>query len=419
MTTPVELPGNPGIVSDSAASYRGTASAIEDAATRIRSLASESATAKSEAVRALSENAGDLADRLEKLHERYAVAGSALTVYADALATVKERSRANAIRYNDALAAQRHAEERIAHYVAMQRSLHDAEQMEYAAERVTFWIKERNDARVDVQEAINRHNQIEHDRDGAADAAKDQIKDVIDSDGLNDSWWDNVKGWVAENAEFLKTLKDALGWIATGLSLLSFVFPVLAPFALAAAALTAGLSLLLAASGEISWLEFGLDALALVTAGVGAAAGKTVSQAVKGLKGLRIARVTAQGGTKSAVRVVTGSFNSVCVGSMRSVAPRTLTKWMQVALYQGKENASAFRMLTMTRAGAGPLDAFFIDAGTQALVTIRNVGLAELAIDGIDELLGSDSGLPWGLDQVQESYSGLVETTTVELGSSW
>ncbi len=433
MTTPHLLAGDPEVVRTTATSYSETADAVTRAAQQIRNLARESATATSDAIKALAENAGDVAARLERLNERYAIAGSALSTYGDALATAKESSSQNADRYADAVDAYNHAQGQIDHFVSTQRSTGDIEQMEHAAEMIRYWANQRAYAQQDVSTYITRHATIESERDAAAKTAKSQIDEAVDNDGLNDSMWDNIKGWVSDHAEFLKKLKDALGWITTGLSVLSFFFPVLAPFALAAAALTAGLSLLLAASGEISWLEFGLDALALVTMGVGAVAGRTVSQAVKGLKGLRVVRVAAGGVSKSsAVRVVSGSFNSVQVGKLAIFTRAGMAKLREVNEFRGLANANAMRVFTRTKAGAGSLDSFFIDAGREAIGTMRNVAALNGAIHGLDTF-GSESekigefadriGIPSfvgdGLDFVHDACLELTDATTVQAGSSW
>ncbi|WP_454117998.1 hypothetical protein [Microbacterium lacticum] len=130
--------------------------------------------------------------------------------------------------------------------------------------------------------------------------------------------------------------------ITLALSLLSFVFPVLAPFALAAAALTAGVGLVLAATGQMSWLEFGLDLLAAATMGVGAAASRTIAGVMTALKGTRVARLAAQG-SPNALRVVTGSFNGVLKGRVAvKLGPLTVKnapRWLEAYSAKGVTNA--------------------------------------------------------------------------------
>lgn len=432
MTTPHVLPGDPDVVHTAARSYSATAEAVTRAAQQIRSLAGDSSTATSDAIKALAENAGDVADRLTRLHERYSTAGSALWTYGDALGSAKSSSLHNAQQYYDAQQAHDHAQGQIDHYVAVQRSASEIEQMNQAAEMVTYWVNQRNYAHQDMANYVSRHAQIESERDDAASAAQRQIDGAVDNDGLNDSTWDNIKGWVSEHAEFLKKLKDALSWITTGLSLLSLVFPVLAPFALAAAVLTAGLSLLLAASGEISWLEFGLDALSVVTMGVGAVAGRTVSTAVKGLKALRIARLVENGASKSrALRMVTGSFNSVQMGKFSLATLKSLSKLKEINTFKGMANANAMRVFTRTMAGAGPEDLPILQNGLRAIQTIRTANLVNSIVGGVDSAAGFSgtlsgvaesvglNGVAEVLEDVHQGYEGAYKTTTLEVGSRW
>lgn len=416
MTTPEELPGNPDVVLTAARSYTATAEAVTRAAAQILALSRESSTATSGAVMALSERAGDVADRLTRLHERYAVAGSALSSYSNSLSDIKASSRENAVSYHQAQYAYNHANDQIEYWQTVQRNASDPSQMAHAAEMINSLVQQRNHAHEAMSQAISCHTALVQDRDTAAETAQHLIDVAVDKDGLNDSIWDNIKGWVSENAEFLKKLKTALSWITTGLAVLSLFIPVLAPFALAAAALTAGLSLLLALSGEESWLEFGIDALALVTMGVGAVAGRTVTEAVSGLKGLRIVRVAASGASKSsAARVVTGSFNGVSMGkislnSLKSL--KGLAKLKDVYLYGGVENANAFRVFTRAVAGSGSLDSWALKPGLQALMAIRASQMVDPASRLLDLSTSFDSPLA-------EGYEKLKGATTLEVGSPW
>jgi hypothetical protein len=93
----------------------------------------------------------------------------------------------------------------------------------------------------------------------------------VSSDSLNDSWWDNVLDWVNQNAEWLKVVKDIHGRHRHRRRAVDLL-PVLAPIALGLAVLSMGLSFLLASSGDGSWFDFALDAIGVLTFGVGSAA---------------------------------------------------------------------------------------------------------------------------------------------------
>ncbi|WP_247608057.1 hypothetical protein [Streptomyces sp. SS52] len=96
-----------------------------------------------------------------------------------------------------------------------------------------------------------------------------EINDVIE-----DSWWDDVKGWAHDHADVIKAFIDALGWVATAAGFLALAIPLLNFVVLGIAVLTIGLRLLLVASGDASWTDVIFDVVGalLVVGGLGAAA---------------------------------------------------------------------------------------------------------------------------------------------------
>ncbi|MFF8569686.1 hypothetical protein ACF06L_00535 [Streptomyces sp. NPDC015408] len=100
-----------------------------------------------------------------------------------------------------------------------------------------------------------------------------KIRDEID-DVIEDSWWDDVKGWVHDHADGIKAFIDVLGWVATAAGFLALAIPGLNLLVLGIAALTIGLRLLLVASGDATWTDVIFDVVGglLVVGGLGAAA---------------------------------------------------------------------------------------------------------------------------------------------------
>ncbi|MBC2907180.1 hypothetical protein H4N64_37845 [Streptomyces sp. PSKA01] len=100
-----------------------------------------------------------------------------------------------------------------------------------------------------------------------------KIRDEID-DVIEDSWWDDVKGWVHDHADGIKAFIDVLGWVATAAGFLALAIPGLNLLVLGIALLTIGLRLLLVASGDASWTDVIFDVVGglLVVGGLGAAA---------------------------------------------------------------------------------------------------------------------------------------------------
>ncbi|MGW2291394.1 hypothetical protein [Streptomyces phaeochromogenes] len=124
-----------------------------------------------------------------------------------------------------------------------------------------------------LQSYRNRLNDITGDRDTRAKHHAGKIRDEIE-DVIEDSWWDDVKGWVHDNADLIKAFIDVLGWIATIAGFLALAIPGLNLVILGIAALTIGLRLLLVASGDATWTDVIFDVVGglLVVGGLGAAA---------------------------------------------------------------------------------------------------------------------------------------------------
>ncbi|MDQ0776581.1 hypothetical protein QF026_005047 [Streptomyces aurantiacus] len=113
-------------------------------------------------------------------------------------------------------------------------------------------------------------DRITGDRDERARHYAKKIRDQLD-DVIEDSWWDNVKGWVHENADWIKVVIDVLGWIATIVGVIAMFVPGLniAVFLVVAGLLVLGTRVLLVASGDASWMDVAMDSIGLVTMGMG------------------------------------------------------------------------------------------------------------------------------------------------------
>ncbi|WP_329270595.1 hypothetical protein [Streptomyces sp. NBC_01451] len=119
----------------------------------------------------------------------------------------------------------------------------------------------------------NQLNTITDDRDSRAEHHAGKIRDEIE-DVIEDSWWDDVKGWVHEHADGIKAFMDVLGWVATVAGFVALAIPGLNLLVIGIAALTIGLRLLLVASGDATWTDVIFDVVGglLVVGGLGAAA---------------------------------------------------------------------------------------------------------------------------------------------------
>lgn len=129
--------------------------------------------------------------------------------------------------------------------------------------------------------------------DAAAEAAVTKIKENWKTDDLHHSWQEAAyHGFM----KFLKGLVEVLGWIGMALAIVAMVIPGLQW--LGTAALVVGLvalggSVVLAATGEESWMGVVWGALGVLTAFGGKWASKLIEKATKGLKEVaNVAKVT-------------------------------------------------------------------------------------------------------------------------------
>lgn len=118
-----------------------------------------------------------------------------------------------------------------------------------------------------------------------------QIAQAID-DQLTDGFWDHVHGWVENHKEQIEKYTSRLGWVATIAAVGALMVPGLNVAVLGGlgafdlvAVLTGGGLLathsLMAAEGQGSWWEVGIDAVGLASFGYGRYLGKGISRAAE------------------------------------------------------------------------------------------------------------------------------------------
>ncbi|MFI8530426.1 putative T7SS-secreted protein [Streptomyces aquilus] len=132
--------------------------------------------------------------------------------------------------------------------------------------------------------------QVRSERDSRARHYAENIGRDI-SDIIKDSRWENFKDWVHEHADTIKSVVDALSWIATAIGIIALLFTPVGWIATAITITTISLTALvsighaaLAASGEGSWADFAMDVFALGTLGFGSVAMKGLKAATTSLK---------------------------------------------------------------------------------------------------------------------------------------
>ncbi|AEG45551.1 hypothetical protein [Isoptericola variabilis] len=425
------LDGDPAGIRRHANRYTRVAEKVAQAVADLRSTIADAESHESDAMDELARQADDVIPKLSKIQNRYEVAGSELATFADVLEQAQATVDAS-LRTRESLAAD------LARYDAQ-----ITEAQSSLAWAPTEEIEQRRDELVRLEntaapmaqslaDARTAYDGALEDVRTAGDKAEDAINEAVDADGLTDSRWDRFKSWVTENVGWIKVLKDALSIIATVLGVLSIFFPVLLPFAVAFAAATLLLSTTLAATGNGSWLDVGLDTVALLTLGVGAAIGSGVKLAQGALRVTRSARLAWAGASRpgvfgSLLRPVRAGLrygdDAVRVADDLAQAMPTGVRLLGRPTYGSLDDAwrvfrgggvdgAVFRSIAenATLGAGGLVDDVLLGAGrSMANASFANnlVGLAGTAVSWHDDLInGNILNVSPGLRDLPDAFGG-------------
>jgi len=137
------------------------------------------------------------------------------------------------------------------------------------------WHYELQEAEGDMEAARALLEDAKAVRDGAAERAAGTITAAVDDSLRNEGGFSGflkrTGNWLVHTA--LPVLADITSWAAAILGIAALFFPVLAPFALAAAALSLALDVAMVATGQGSWENVMIGVVGLATFGVGRVAG--------------------------------------------------------------------------------------------------------------------------------------------------
>ncbi len=279
------VPGDPDEIERAAKSLADMAEEITRQTANLRKLATAEGW-DADAGRTFAESAGELSGQLGKAHGRYATTAGALKGYAPQLRHAQSVA-------DGALADAKQAQVTVdAHRPPDHPPASQPTPAEVAAERQRQYAYEEG---VDALHAARRKlaEATDH-RDEHAGRAARTIRDSIDHDGLEDSWWDKFTNWVSEHADLLRAIARIAELVATVLSAIALVIsfipvlnvltPVLLGLAALASAVALVCTLMLALAGEASWADVGLALLSVAVVGV---AGKVVGRVLRGAKGTR------------------------------------------------------------------------------------------------------------------------------------
>jgi len=327
------VPGDPDEVAALGRRLRGTAAEIEQAAARLRTMCTDEFW-DSDAGQAFRQRSNDTAGKLAQAYTRYEATATALGTdsgdptpstaaqprYAGALSEAQRLSLQALTSAQDAAATQRQAMSQLHTAVATTTSgqppvpgaldpslgLLTPDSSGHLPVRpgeiseITALKGRYNTAADQLAAARALLARAEQTRDQAAHHAAALISDVIGRDGLTDGFWDHITNFIDEHAGLLSTISKVAGWVATIAGTLALcvgwipvvgqaLAAVLGTIALIASVVLLIADGLLAIGGKGSWLDVGLDVIAVASFGLGRAATGAVKDSAL------LARSTARG----------------------------------------------------------------------------------------------------------------------------
>lgn len=275
------VPGDPDAVRGQATYYADMAQTILDEANRLATLGQDDELV-GKYKESLQEELGDLSDEVRKAHGRYDAVGTALKPFATALDTARSESWGALQDAVSAHNAQASANAMPNPQATDGKPLTDAQKADQRSR--TTAINNANDA---LNRAKTRLSHALSDLNSAGKKAAGIIKDHSDDD-LKDHhhWWDVV-------VKIVKVIIEIANYVVIALAIISLFIPGLdlIIFAITAAILLA--DTILAATGNGSWMDVIVDAVALLTLGLG-------SSLAKG--GERAAEAAVEDATKAAIK---------------------------------------------------------------------------------------------------------------------
>ena len=264
-----------------------------------------------------------------------------------------------------------------------------------------------------LQSYRNRLNGITGDRDTRANHHAGKIRDEIE-DVIEDSPWDDFKGWIHDNADLIKAFIDVLGWIATVAGFVALAIPGLNLLVLGIAGLTILLRLLLVASGDATWTDVIFDVVGglLVVGGIGAAsklasgakatvgaaqAARTagLSRGLSGVKGIlddtgRMMTKMPQGPGRQAIGAARNAMRKSISQNVGLVAkgPLRVSPLSTLVHLGDKEMAGMAKMLQANKAAFPEAAGAAADKAYKAYQASLGVAWTGMAMDVTDKALG-------------------------------
>ena len=269
------VPGDPAAVSQEAAHLASVAKTISDQITALRKIGDGGTdeVLKGHYADKIRSSANDLAGQLGKIVGRYQKASSALTDYVPDLEHAQSMSLTA---LDEAAGPAAQLSSLGSQQVPSGPGLTAAQQQQVTDHKNA--VTKAQGALGDAKTLLGQATSL---RDHSATSCASKIHSAAD-DSMKDHWslWGAIKSWVHDHAAFFKTLCTILEVIGTALAVVAFILAqfvpgldvlvdVLVGVAFGTTLVAAGGRLLLAATGNGSWWDFGVDAVACLTFGAG------------------------------------------------------------------------------------------------------------------------------------------------------
>ena len=277
------VPGDPGRISEEAAHLASVAKQISQQVARLHKLAAGGADGalKGEYADKIHSSAGDLAGELDKVVGRYQKVSAALNGW---IPDLEQAQKMSLQALNDAEGPAK----KLSQTVALPSGDNLTAQQKQDVANYHTAMKQAQGALETAKALLGKATSL---RDSSGKHYSGLIHSASD-DSMKDSWWDSFKEWVSQHAWIIKDICTVLEIVATVLAIVALFIPGLdivaallwVGFALTAAALTG--RIMLAATGNGSWLDVALDAFAMLTFGAGKLASGALKAGAEGTEGL-------------------------------------------------------------------------------------------------------------------------------------
>lgn len=313
------VPGNPEAVSAESRRLGQTARELRSQITMLRKIASDT-TLKGKYAGTLRAHAQQLSQDLDKVATRYETVADATGEWSENLAEAQAAS----------LTALRAAEEPYEQLRRMQAPPHPpasapaAVQQQYATYTQQYRQTQAS-AQAAMSDAQVLLGKATTHRDTAGNAAGRKINGAA-HDSLADSWWDQFKQEIGAIAGNLKTIATIIGYVATACAILAVILtagPALVFLLIAGGLLLTelGIHTILAATGNGSWVDVGLDTFALATLGYGSILDAGAEVAEETASDAAVEAIQEDKGITSAVKGLVDQANGLKQDALESGDP--------------------------------------------------------------------------------------------------